>query len=193
MPLPREQVFNELNGEEIKLILCQRLRSRLDEVPYLARHLTMPRVRVTFTVKLEVYADQPTPEVHRIEDQLTLTTGSDEPVAPFVIQEIRDVVDASPGLESQGHKPPDQIRYEAGLPIAVPVKQLGLPVADEMVLPGVTIERGADAGGQAGTRIVQDYGPRSGLLAERDTLALRNRGRGEPGPIQPDFRDSRKP
>src|SRR5574340_1196764 len=106
MPLPTGATFNELDGEEAKHVLVERFRARLDEVPYLQRHITLPRLKMTVSVTLELYADQPTPERHHIDDQYNLIVLNDE-------------VNASP---SPGGKPPDQVRDEHDLPVHTPVR-----------------------------------------------------------------------
>lgn len=116
MPLPTGATFNELDGEEAKHVLVERFKARLSEVPYLQRHITLPRVRMTLSVTLELYADQPTPERHEIEDQYNLIV-------------LNDTVDASP---SRGGKPPDQIRDEHGISPPVPTRVHGLPFTEDV-------------------------------------------------------------
>ena len=131
MPLPREAVYNELNGEEVRQILRRRVDDLLSTVPYLQRHLTLPRVRMTVTIDLVVRADQQGGERHRIADDFTVrtedTSAADEP--SDVRLSGHDAVDAAPGPAG---RPPGQIRDEFGLPDAVPTRG---PVAthDEMV------------------------------------------------------------
>jgi len=94
-------VYNDLNGEEIKSVLKQRFSAILDQVPFLQRHLTLPRVSMTMRVQLDQWADQPNPERLEIADS-------------FVIE---NKISAAPTPD--GH-PPDQVRDEHGLPIPTP-------------------------------------------------------------------------
>lgn len=126
MPLPREAVYNALNGAEVKSILEQRVAALLSTVPYFQRHLTLDRVRMTVTVELVVRADQAGAERHVITDDFAVRTGEATPydLAADVRLSGRDVVDAAP----PAGKPPGQIRDEYGLPDAVPTKG---PIATE--------------------------------------------------------------
>src|SRR5204862_2877876 len=101
MQLPSSMVYNDLNGEEIKQVLKQRLASILDRVPFLQRHLTLPRVSMSLRVQLDQWADQPNPERLEIADS-------------FVIE---NKISTAPTPD--GH-PPDQVRDEHGLPIPTP-------------------------------------------------------------------------
>lgn len=205
MPLSREQVYNDLNGEEAKQILLDRFAARLNEVPWLQRHLTLPRVRMKLAVTFELYADQPTPESHRIEDDYTLRTDQPSPTQstsrqtiprnePELIETLEgeELIDASPTTG----KPPDQIREESGLPIPTPVRdrttrQLGDMPDVSHLTDGVTIERKkGPAGPSSGvTFVTQDFGPARGRTEEMYP-SLRNRDRAvEPGPIKEDFRN----
>lgn len=180
MPLPTGATFNELDGEEAKHVLLERFRARLNEVPYLQRHITLPRVRMTMQVTLELYADQPTPERHEISDQYNLVV-------------LNDTVSAAPG---PGGHPPDQVRDEHGLPATVPTRVSGLPFTEDVPVldgrvvtsaEGLEIDRtgagGTTAGGltkmRGGTVAVLDQGA-AGLRqgGQRDRLGIfKNEGR----------------
>jgi hypothetical protein len=101
MPLPAGLVFTELSGSEIKEILEQRFHSLLDAVPFLQRHLTLPRLSMTLTVHLDQWADQQTPERLTISDSVTLENR----------------ISAAPTPD--GH-PPDKVREDHGLEIPTP-------------------------------------------------------------------------
>lgn len=101
MNRPSALVFNELNGQECKDILRQRFEQLLNDVPFLQRHLTLPRVRMSLLVTLDLYADQPTPETCEISD--TVTLSSEVCSAP-----------------TPGGRPPDQVRDEHNLPVPTP-------------------------------------------------------------------------
>lgn len=146
MPLPSMLTFNELNGEEVKAVLTNRFADVMREVPYFARHLTMPRVRMTLRVELEIWADQPSPETVTIGDMCEVVLQ--DPVLKETI--VGESVDSTaPG---DGH-PPDQIREWHGLPISAPAKgpkdigghlaisDQASPAADYEPIPGVSIRR----------------------------------------------------
>ena len=150
MPLASELVYNDLSGDEIKHILTERFMALLADVPYLQRHITMPRVRMELTITLSCWADQTNPDSQMIEDQVDVVTRSTK-------------VDASPKGQH-----PDQVREQFELPVAVPVRG---PFAheDEMIPTRVTLPNGAtvDRTGNHprsnpnATVVEQDFGPRS--------------------------------
>ena len=117
MPRPNVQKYDELNGEEIRHVLIERFKSILDDVPYLQRHLTLPRVQMNLNITLLVYADQPTPDVLPIQDQFDIQTDVPYDGRPARI-EADDTVSSAP----RGGQPADQVREEHGLPVnrAVP-------------------------------------------------------------------------
>lgn len=107
--------FNELTGEEVSHILRKRCAQVMAQVPYLQRHLTLPRVRMTLNVKLELWADQPLPEVHTISDTVEVISGSPPPRTLAEVFEAESVDSSAP---IPGGLPPDEIREMHGLPIA---------------------------------------------------------------------------
>lgn len=162
MPLPSRLTFNELNGEEGKAVLTKRFADLLNTVPYLQRHITLPRVKMSLEVHLDLYADQQYSERHDISDELTIDTELAVATPPplFKSFDLRSVVDASPT-----GKPPDQVRDEHGIPIARPVRG---PIATEdrtflepvETAPGFVIDRTQRE--QRGTFVKIDQG-RAGL------------------------------
>lgn len=112
MPLPAMLTFNELNGEEVREILENRCRQVFERVPQFQRHITLPRVKITLNVKLELWADQPHPETMSIGDSLTVVVE----VEPDIIE--AQSVDAAAPIAG-GH-PPDQIREIHGLGVSRP-------------------------------------------------------------------------
>lgn len=159
MPLPSGATFNELDGEEVKAILIARFRDKLDSIPYLQRHLTLPRVEMITLIQLKLWADQPTPEVHEISDSYTIN------------------VSPTPG----GH-PPDQVRDDHGLPLHTQVKVAHLPFhADVSMLdgkvvesiPGLRVDRTGTAALPGSTFVTMDQGP-AGLArgGSRDALGI---------------------
>jgi hypothetical protein len=118
MPLPSRLTFNELNGDEAKQILIQRYTDLLNHVPWLQRHLTLPRVRMSLDLRLEMYADQPTPEVHHISNDLVIDTDQPIDVAEEVNLHLTDAVNAAP---TPGGRPPDRLREEHQIHIPKPV------------------------------------------------------------------------
>lgn len=207
MALTREQVYNDLTGDEAKEILVQRFQQRLNEVPWLRRLVTLPRVRMKVSVTLELYADQPTPETHILDDELTLVsesathpTSAPHNPEPHVV-DIEEVVDASPITGD----PPDKIRDDHGLPIATPrrhpitkqtedvmERSLGLRGPVELA-PGVNLERVRDPNARdgMGTKVVQDFGPSRGRSDQSSVVSPNRRRADSPAPIQNDFKHSR--
>jgi hypothetical protein len=123
MRLPRTQKFDQLNGQEVKEILIDRLERVLEQSPHLQRHLTLPNVRIEMLL------------------QVSLTMYADQQGATPVVMEDEFVVDASPGPADSGHKPPDRVRHEAGLPIPVAVRTDAGIIVDD---PGQARDRQAE-------------------------------------------------
>jgi hypothetical protein len=121
--LPRTQKFDQLNGQEVKEILIDRLERVLEQSPHLQRHLTLPNVRIEMLL------------------QVSLTMHADQQGATPVVLEDEFVVDASPGPADSGHKPPDRVRHEAGLPIPVAVRTDAGIIVDD---PGRARDRQAE-------------------------------------------------
>lgn len=139
MPQPSMVTYNELDGTEVAGVLRNRFEDFLRGVPYFQKHLTLPRVRISFNVRLEVWADQPQPEIIPLGDSLEVIIEHE--AKPEVIEaESSDSSAPMPG----GH-PPDQIREMHGLPITEPVRgnrEIGgqLTIADYPVLDGREVE-----------------------------------------------------
>jgi len=174
-------VFNELDGAEAKEILLQRFSSHLNSIPWLQRHLTLPRVRMRLSITFEMYADQPTPDIQTIADDFTIRTDHGEtlPFKPHLYEE-EETIDASPLTGD----PPDQIREEHSLPVPTPVRNKTLRVTEDSfiehadLIPGVTIDRirsDTPSPTRGSTQITQDFGPR--LQRSEPALPFKNRDR----------------
>lgn len=171
MPLPTGQTFNELDGEECKAVLISRFAALLDTVPYLQKHITIPRVKMSLLVQLSMYNDQPKPEVKEIADDFNVIT-------------LQDTVNASP---TPGGRPPDQVRDEHGIGIPTPARVPNLPfhadgLAGQVVSNGAMEIDRTGTGGltpagmakmQHATVVNMDQGP-AGLRSggERERLSL---------------------
>ena len=156
MPLPRTLVYNDLSGDEVKHILAERFATLLSEVPYLQKHLTLPRVKMHLNVVLEVWADQATPETKQIMDQVEIRGEA---------MELSTTIDAS-----RNGQPPDLIREQYGLGIPTPEPQRigGIRRTEDTVENrritmdnGVIIDRtGSSEEARSGSTVVkQDFGP----------------------------------
>lgn len=117
MPLPSVLTFNELNGEEVRAVLGNRFEQMMSQVPYFQRHLTLPRVRMTVSVRLEVWADQPNPEAIKLADAVTVVTDSETGAEPSYEIEVESVDSTAPTPD--GH-PPDELRDMHGLAMPSP-------------------------------------------------------------------------
>lgn len=187
--------YNDLNGEEIRHVLEERFQKLLAEVPYLQRHITLPRVRMTLRVQLDAWADQPTPDRQEISDTVEIVDeGVDEkPLVIFSSLEVEDSVSAAPG---RGGRTPDQVRDEHGLSIPTPTRG---PVAVEDHIPSVenrrmSMSNGAivDRTGNAPERgnatvVIQDFGV-AGLAKgqlNRNQATVANTDRRDGGPVAP--------
>lgn len=115
MPLPSTLTFNELDGSEVAHVLQERFSQVLARVPYLQRHLTLPRVRMSLQVTLEIWADQPNPELQTISDRVDVVTEMAAQANPQEVFEAESIISAAPGGD-----PPDKVREDHGLAISQP-------------------------------------------------------------------------
>lgn len=190
MPLPSRLTYNDLNGEEIKAVLEERFAKLLAEVPYLQRHITLPRVRMTLKIELDAWADQPTPERQTITDIVEVLdeTAEQRPLILYSSAEMEDTVSAAPG---RGGQVPDKIRADHGLVIPTPLRG---PVAIEdtvenkrmTMFTGAVVDRtGTAAERQNATVVIQDFGV-AGLArgqSNRNPVELGNRNSRDGGPV----------
>jgi len=141
--------YNELDGLEGRQVLENRYRQILDGVPYFQKHITLPRVRITLQVKLEIWADQPKPELILLNDRFDVVVETEPQPVEIITAESVDTAAPVPG----GH-PPDQIREMHGLPISQPQygpREIGGHVyisdqevpssVEESAMPGLTVYR----------------------------------------------------
>ena len=199
-PRPSKLVYNDLNGEEIKHVVVLSVEQLLGTIPYLQRHLTLPRVRITIPIKFECYADQPTPEVLSIPFTLEVENSPVAESAQPISQDVSRVVDASPA-----GTPPDQVREEFGLAVPRPVAVrdgtgrvlalADLPTVDGKVVEnpetGMVFDRTGTSGiMQHGTVVTLDSG-QAGLAkgeSNRVRYSYGNSHAGSAGkPAPPDF------
>jgi len=118
MPLlPSLLTYNELNGLEVAQVLEDRFGQIVQGVPYFQKHITLPRVRITLNVKLEIWADQPQPEVIPLSDRFEVVVESEPAPTEVITAESVDCSAPTP----DGH-PPDQIREMHGLVISQPAR-----------------------------------------------------------------------
>lgn len=114
MPLPSILTYNELDGSEVAHVVGNRFAQFMQTVPYFQRHLTLPRVCVTVNIRLEIWADQPSPEAIPLSDNFEVICNN-----PVLVETIEaEAIDSSaPG---PGGMPADQLRELHGLPIPQP-------------------------------------------------------------------------
>lgn len=144
MPLPSEQIYNDLNGEECKEILVRRFLDLLTQSPYFMRHLTLPRVKMSLIVHLELWGCTP-PELD-ITDEVVIRTR-DLQAEP----ELADEATLETEIDAFSN-PPDKLREEHGIPIPTPTRNaLGYtedkPILREGVKYAAFVEQ--DRGGPA--------------------------------------------
>ena len=80
MKLWTMMTYNELDGTEVKQVIGNRMQQFLDTVPHFQRHITLPRVRVTVQIKLELWADQPAPEAVPLNDRFDVYVQREQAV-----------------------------------------------------------------------------------------------------------------
>ena len=117
MALPVLLTYNELDGTEVAHVIQNRVEQFLRTVPQFQKHITLPRVRINLIVKLEVWADQPSPEIIPLGDRFDVVV--EKPHDPVEIYTGESADSSAPTPD--GH-PPDQIREMHGLPISQPAR-----------------------------------------------------------------------
>lgn len=204
-PLTLEAVYNELTGEECYDILLTRFADILSRVPEFSHTLTLPRVKMNLTVRLEV--EGRTPAAFHINDEFTVRINPQSPAltgpATITHNELTEVVDINADSSTPKGTPPDQLRVEHSIPVHIPTR------TPEGIQDVPTVLEGAkyfkpEVRGRTIT-VELDYGParnRTGGegMASIPILAERNSHGGTPDvPMQQDFRvaikdgnDSRK-
>ena len=191
MALPSQLVYNDLDGEEIKHILSQRFEALLEQVSYLRRHITLPRVKMTLQVHLDSWADQPNPERQTIFDSVEIRSESDhmdDLAQPAFLTELADQLSAAPGGQ-----PPDKIREDHGLPVPTPMRGTVAvedyhesPEGKRVPMPaGGLVDRTGRAPERTNaTVIVQDLGV-AGLSRGQMNRAPIQRGTRDGQPVEP--------
>ena len=189
MPLPSHLVYNDLSGDEIKHVLTERFGQLLSQVPYLQKHITLPRVKMTLTISLDAWADQPTPERQSITDAVEIESRS----LAHQHYDLSTVVNSAPGGD-----PPDKVREEHNLPIPTP-KRGQIAHEDHLEPPvdgrrmsmanGSIVDRtGSDAVLPGATVVIQDNGV-AGLAKQQFNRSLEqpwgNQAQRDRGPVAP--------
>lgn len=211
MPLLKEAIYNDLNGLEAKEILVKRFYDRLNEIPWLARHISLPRVRMRLTVQFETYTESDSPDSQTLTDDFTVRTENaigEVPPPPRpgkqierFQEQVEDIIDTSPHTG----QPPDQIREEHNLTVPTPKRHpLTRQLSDQLyageeveMTPGISVKRDVSGGGipspsRGATTVTQDYGPRvSG--GQGTQVPIKNRDRSEnPAPPASGFKDAHR-
>ena len=171
MPQPSVLTYNELDGEEIRRILENRFQQTMDGIPYLQRHITLPRMRMTLNIKIEIWADQPQPETIRLGDSVTVEyVPIDKPDVTFEAESVDSTAPIPGGM------PPDALREAHGLPIVQPgpgeraigahmqiVDNVAVDARIAEAMPGLKISR--TGSGEIDGEVV---GPRGATVAKID-------------------------
>lgn len=192
MALASMLTYNDLNGEEVRHVIENRVQQFFNEVTYFQRHMTMPRVRITTQVRMEVWADQPSPDVIPLNDRFDVVVERSQEPMETISAEAVDSTSPNDG------NPPDEVREMHGLPISTPTRgarSIGahIGVADSFseptppMLPGLTVTRTgdrADSIARYATVAIIDAGP-AGLAhgeMRRESFSL---NRGVPVKVRP--------
>jgi len=127
-PLSAEQTYDELNGEEAKAVLLERVKAMLDTVPDFQKHLTLPRVVMDLEIRLQIYGRR-NPHI-LLKNHMGIKVG-DAPEEELEVAkdlEAQDHVSADTGtpvpdtgFDGTGD-PPDKVREDHGLPTMMPVR-----------------------------------------------------------------------
>lgn len=211
MPLSSEQVYDELNGAEIKQILLQRFKDLLDSVPDFQKHLTLPRVRMRLSVHLDIFGRR-NPSLDILNDFTVSTREPESRIELAKELEAEESLSADTGVPVPGTPfdgegdPPDQVREENDLPVAVSVRDRVTRATQQVIQPAAAppVENdpspGRLAGGRrwAAFRVLEREGPviqgYREYVSGHEPVISPNAGRADPEQgIQPDFRNIHKP
>lgn len=136
MALSSEQIYNSLNGEEVKEIFEIRFSELLSKITQLQTHLTLPRVRMRIRVDAEISGDDSGAAYFNIDHTLTVRTDNSnvKSMSPAEVIELEMEIDALA-------TPTDQVRVEHGLPV-IEIRRTPLGIQeDKVVLEGQTHQR----------------------------------------------------
>lgn len=149
MPLSAEQVYNDLNGEEVKEILLIRFADLLNAQPEFKRHITLTRVRMMLTVTLDIAGR--TPPTLSLDDDLVVRMRDESPVAGADDYEDTRQLEAAINADTTttDGQPPDLVREEHGIPVMEPKRT---PMGHQ----DVPVTRGEP---KYAFHVTQDYGP----------------------------------
>lgn len=185
MAVPSQLVYNDLDGEEVRHVLEDHFHRLLAGVSCLQRHLTLPRVKMSLQIHLDVWADQPTPERQTIVNEVEVMRPAGAAGAAEYAVLLEDTVNAAPGGQ-----PPDKIREDHGLPVPTPVRG-AIAVEDRVDGRRMEMANGAvvDRTGKAKERskstvVIQDFG-RAGLAEGAFNRPVVERGTRDGGPVAP--------
>lgn len=136
MPLPSELVYNSLNGEEVKQILCARFLDVLNQIQDFRSLITFPRVRMEMTIRLEVAGR--TPPNFRVADDVVVRVNPNYlPPLDVTQDEVEVEVEETVTIDGDDMAdglPPDQLREDHSLPIPTPQRGRGGSVEDVPVM-----------------------------------------------------------
>lgn len=136
MPLPSELVYNSLNGDEIKQILCARFADILNQIPDFRRFVTFPRVRMEMNIRLEVQGR--TPPNFRIADDVVVRLSPNAlPPLHETQEESQEVYEGTAEVNADDMvdgQPPDEIREDHTLPVPTPTRGRGGALEDAPTL-----------------------------------------------------------
>jgi len=191
MPLSSEQVYNDLNGEEVREILLSRFQDLLLQVPEFVRHITLNRVRMTLNVQLDVFGR--TPPTFALRDDLIVRTREIPPpmedYGEEIIEKNHDLTAEINSDTSLGGQPPDQVREEHGIPVMT-VQKGPISYEDKPVI--------RQEGVRYAAFVTQDYGParfrtggESPVIAS-DVISAKNAHTTHPD-AKPDFTQVQNP
>lgn len=108
------QLFNPLNGDEVKKVIIADIARTLEADTELQEHICFPRVSWKWKLEMKIYPR--TPEEKNIEvvgEAVQVKKESGAPVVPETSSHTREVY-SSPSREVTA---PDQVREEVGMPV----------------------------------------------------------------------------
>lgn len=135
------QLFNPLNGDEVKKIILADLARTLEADTELQQHISFPRVSWHWRLEMKIYPRTPEIKEVVVTGEAVQVTEAGETIVPVESTHTREVY-SSPSREVIA---PDQVREQEGLAVSQQRSALSPFMSKKQGGPGPVIEVGRAA------------------------------------------------